>query len=166
MSRYVKVGNSGYGQNEHILVAEKKLGRKIGKKEIVHHIDEDKSNNDPDNLMVLRTSGDHTRIHSKIPSEAIQTSDGSFVVIKKQRICPTCQRPFEPSNNRDVHCSMVCCLSSRNSGLPDRAALESLVKKLPAVAVGKHFGVSDVTISKWCKKLGIEKIDGRKLRSA
>lgn len=47
---------------EHILIAEKKIGRYLNPGEIVHHIDGDKSNNSPDNLMVT-TVGEHRRIH-------------------------------------------------------------------------------------------------------
>lgn len=47
---------------EHQLVAEKKLGRYLMKGETVHHIDFDKSNNNPDNLIVL-TKSDHIKLH-------------------------------------------------------------------------------------------------------
>ena len=41
------------GKHEHRLVAEEKLGRPLRKEEVVHHIDGDYKNNDPNNLMVL-----------------------------------------------------------------------------------------------------------------
>jgi hypothetical protein len=44
----------------NILVAEEKLGRPILRTEQVHHRDEDKSNDHPDNLIVL-PAGDHYR---------------------------------------------------------------------------------------------------------
>lgn len=47
---------------QHIVVAEQKLGRPIGPNEHVHHIDENKQNNDPDNLLVL-SNEDHQRFH-------------------------------------------------------------------------------------------------------
>ena len=56
-------GNKGLYVQEHILIAEKKIGRKIKKNEDVHHIDENKTNNDPENLMVMKKS-DHTRLHN------------------------------------------------------------------------------------------------------
>ena len=49
---------------EHIVIAEIKVGRKIFKKEAVHHVDKDKTNNDPDNLMVLSHS-EHASIHGR-----------------------------------------------------------------------------------------------------
>lgn len=47
----------------HILVAEKYLGRKLKKGEIVHHIDEDKHNNKYWNLAVLPNQSIHAKIH-------------------------------------------------------------------------------------------------------
>ena len=47
---------------EHIVVAEKKIGRRLAPHEVVHHIDLDKTNNKPDNLVVM-DSGEHTAMH-------------------------------------------------------------------------------------------------------
>ena len=49
---------------EHRLVAEQKIGRYLNADEIVHHIDHDKFNNDPENLEVM-TLAEHTRLHHK-----------------------------------------------------------------------------------------------------
>lgn len=51
------------GRHEHRVVAEQKLGRPLRKGEIVHHIDGDFRNNDPDNLMVLPSQSEHCKIH-------------------------------------------------------------------------------------------------------
>lgn len=48
----------------HRAVMEKKLGRKLESWEIVHHIDEDKTNNDPSNLELL-TRSEHMKRHSR-----------------------------------------------------------------------------------------------------
>lgn len=50
---------------EHTLIAEKMLGRYLKKGEIVHHIDFNKSNNNPNNLVVL-TSSNHMRLHNML----------------------------------------------------------------------------------------------------
>lgn len=47
------LGNDGIWRNKHTLVAEQKVGGKIGKDRVVHHIDGNKRNNNPANLWVL-----------------------------------------------------------------------------------------------------------------
>lgn len=44
---------------EHRLVMEKKLGRYLTKKEVVHHRDENKLNNREDNLRLSKSTGRH-----------------------------------------------------------------------------------------------------------
>ena len=50
-------GTKGYvkrdGKHEHRIVAEHILGRPLDRKEIVHHIDGNKRNNDPSNLKIM-----------------------------------------------------------------------------------------------------------------
>ena len=51
---------NGHGYvREHRLVAEQKLGRRLTSDEVVHHLDDDPANNDPDNLRVYPTNGHH-----------------------------------------------------------------------------------------------------------
>ncbi len=59
--RYISRDGQKIGEHRHIV--EQQLGRKLTQNEVVHHIDGDKLNNDPSNLMVL-TRSEHTRLHS------------------------------------------------------------------------------------------------------
>lgn len=52
-----------YGVHEHRIIAEKKIGRKLKKGEVVHHIDGNKRNNDPNNLMVFSSQAEHAAWH-------------------------------------------------------------------------------------------------------
>lgn len=54
---------------EHRLVAEQKLGRRLEKGELVHHKDENKANNNPNNLEVVSSTAHHRRMHSKNPEQ-------------------------------------------------------------------------------------------------
>lgn len=51
-----------YGKHTHRIVAEQKIGRSLKKGEIVHHIDGNKRNNDPSNLMII-TQSEHCALH-------------------------------------------------------------------------------------------------------
>lgn len=50
---------------EHRLVAQKKIGRRLRDGELVHHKDENKQNNNPDNLDVKQGNAEHLLEHRK-----------------------------------------------------------------------------------------------------
>lgn len=53
------------GRHEHRRVVEHMLGRKLNRYEYVHHINGNKQDNSPENLMVL-TPAEHARLHAKM----------------------------------------------------------------------------------------------------
>lgn len=55
---------------EHRLAMEKKLGRYLDPKEVVHHIDSDRLNNDPENLIVFGSNAQHLKheLTGRIPN--------------------------------------------------------------------------------------------------
>jgi hypothetical protein len=47
-------------------IAAQKYNRQLTKDEVVHHIDNDHENNDPDNLMIFPSGGEHTSYHHSL----------------------------------------------------------------------------------------------------
>lgn len=78
----------------HRLVMSEKLGRLLNSDEIVHHIDENKENNDPENLELTNKSK-HAFEHIKDK-------------ILKNKICENCKLEFKPSKSNQKYCSHKC----------------------------------------------------------
>ena len=68
---------------EHRLVMEQKLGRRLEPGEVVHHIDEDRTNNAPENLELFTSNGEHLRATrtGRVP----KWSDGGKVELDRVR---------------------------------------------------------------------------------
>lgn len=57
------------GRHEHRTVAEQILGRSLRKGEVVHHINRDKKDNRPENLMIFQSQAEHARWHKEHDQE-------------------------------------------------------------------------------------------------
>lgn len=127
----------GGGKYVHREVAERMLGRELLEGEVVHHIDSVRSNNHPSNLMVFKTSADHTRHHNET-GVLIQLEDGAYI------------RYVEPKVPKVK-------VIQYKIDWPSREELHKLVWSKPCHLLAKEFGVSDNAIGKRCKALGIPK---------
>ena len=103
----------GSKQFEHRRIAELKIGRKLRKGEIVHHMDGNKLNNDPDNLVVL-SRADHGRIHQLTGAVVVELDNGETVVEPKLTQCESCGIYFHQYDARHY-----CCDDCRTTSIKE-----------------------------------------------
>lgn len=144
----------------HVLVAEQNLGRYLKSEECVHHIDEDKYNNSPDNLMVFKSLADHSAFHKGVKA----VKDGDVWCCPDKRIdnkdcCPICNTRY-----KDAQADMCidCWNNFRNQFVkhtgtkrPNRETLKEKIRNSNFLQIGKEYGVSDNAVRKWCKFYGL-----------
>ncbi len=138
--RYHPLANPKHGRVYfHRHVASIKVGRWLTTDEHVHHEDENKLNNDPNNLLVL-TKEEHTAIHKRSLQEIF---------------CSYCNDIFRPESYRIIYCSTDCSHASsvKNQNIT-KEILDELIPKMTWVALGKMFNYSDVGIKKRAMSLG------------
>lgn len=84
---------------EHIVVAEEKIGRNLKKNEQVHHINENKQDNRPENLVVL-DSAEHSRHHAPLRRKGVYKN------------CVVCGKEFyrKPSHSKTAKCCSLKCV--------------------------------------------------------
>ena len=142
---------------EHVLVAEKKLGRKLKCGEVVHHIDANKKNNDESNLIVFASNADHSAFHK---GAEIYENNGIWYSKKHLGTCETCGKTFDiiyPKKYSHIYCSAKCSqLAKRKLEISiDELFSALMTNNGNFIKVGKMFNVSDNAIRKRCKLLGI-----------
>ena len=136
----------------HVLVAEEKLGRYLLPDEVVHHIDEDKLNNRPDNIMVFATKADHTSFHNSDTTlaDSLQNENGAYYVPidKRGGFCRLCQTKID---SHATYCKPCWDILQRKVCRPDRNELKNKIRNESFVQISKEYGVSDNAVRKWCK---------------
>jgi hypothetical protein len=130
----------------HRHVASMARGWWVTPQEIVHHVDDDRQNNDPSNLEVT-TQSEHARAH------AVEKGGTARLPIP----CAVCKEMFTPTKHHMRFCSLACSHQGRRVFDPSKEQLERLVWEMPTRQVAEIFGVSDNAVGKRCKKLGIKK---------
>ena len=139
---------------EHILKAEEKLERKLVPGEVVHHIDENRKNNDTDNLLVFDSAKSHALYHAGI--KAVKYGDVWHCEDNDEKYkCPICGK------KRFINAAMCreCYNKNQRKNIPSKdELLDLLIKKGKTfVAIGNAYGVSDNAVRKWCVSYGIPK---------
>lgn len=132
----------------HRHIASLKIGRWLERKEDAHHIDHNKENNNPENIIVLATHGEHTLLHAK--EKGWSTPE--------KISCQICGKTFTAIKKRNRRfCSLECALTSKRRIDIPKEILEKLVWEKPTSEIAKELGVSDTGIAKRCKVLNIKK---------
>lgn len=131
---------------EHVVVAEKMIGRSIKENEVVHHLDLNRSNNRIENLIVLE-KGQHTKLHAWIDGGAVtinKTGEKKTLKIRYEpKSCIICERILQ--HKQAKYCSLECKKLGYNltSKKPNKEELEKLlVKNVPFIHIGEKYGVS------------------------
>lgn len=139
---------------EHIAVAEEMIDRPIRPGDEVHHLDENRSNNSPDNLLVL--SGPmHMKLHSWLEKHTIIPNDKQ--IERNQLGCIRCKVCSKPINHGLIYCGDECSrFDTRIAERPTREQLLTEIENMPLTSVAKQYGVSDNSIRKWCKAMNVE----------
>ena len=132
---------------EHVYVMSSFIGRALNKDECVHHIDRDKTNNSISNLKLMSIK-EHALLHALEDRNA-------FKLIS---VCIACGNSFEHYKSASgKYCSCECSYVGSRKFEVTREELHTLVWSIPTMKVADLLGVSDVSIAKRCKKLGITK---------
>jgi hypothetical protein len=128
----------------HRHVTSIKIGYWLSEDEHVHHIDGNKENNDPNNLMILNNVE-----HGKLTAY-----EKYGETVRVTIYCKVCGK--ETEGEKTGLCKDCYRFSTRLFN-PSKEELEKLIWEMPTIKVAKIYGITDKAIERRCHILGIEK---------
>jgi len=136
---------------EHRVVAEQILGRPLKSGEVVHHIDHNRRNNSPDNIIVFESRAAHSRFHQG--GRLIQTEDPnvySSEYVYSEIPCGYCGTLFRPTNPAAKYCCMECSsLAQRRVERPTKRQLKQLIMQHTVAEIARMYGITDNGVRRW-----------------
>ena len=73
------------------------------------------------------------------------------MIIKPDKNTPTCPICGKEVTQKDKLCKECSHIKARKIERPSREALKTLIRNTSFTQIGKHYGVSDNAVRKWCK---------------
>ena len=156
---------------EHRYVAEQILGRPLRKGEVVHHINCQRTDNRPENILVFKSREDHTRFHAGGTLEPCPEDPQVYIsrFIRPDIPCAYCGTFFTPQNVHSKYCCPECAkLSQRKvANRPTKRELKKLLLEFRIEDIAKIYGISGNGVRRWCQtyKLPYKVADLKKLRA-
>lgn len=144
---YKSSGNAGYVY-EHRLVIERELGRYLVRGEEVHHLNCIKTDNCPDNLILL-SNAHHQRLHVWL--DTVYLAQAVIPKLSNCNRCKICKWPLK--TEQKSYCSLVC---KKTNSTPNINNVIKIKRNRSWLATGKHYGVSDNAVRKWFIKAGLD----------
>jgi predicted nucleic acid-binding Zn ribbon protein len=146
---------------EHILIAEEVIDRSLKEGEVVHHLDKNRSNNSPDNILVMHGPM-HNKLHTWLDQHDIIPKER-----QRQRMelgcvrCKVCNKPIDPGLtfcSREHNSEFNALQRNKERGIdkPSKEILAKEVTELPMTKLGEKYGVSNNAVKKWCKNYEID----------
>lgn len=126
---------------EHIVEAEKSIGRSLRESEVVHHLDENRADNTHQNLLVLERS-QHAKLHAWMLGNQ-----------KRPKPCPGCGATVYGRATQCLPCYRA--KRSKQSPCPTKEELATALDNMSMEAIGRKYKVSGVAVKKWAKKYGL-----------
>lgn len=144
---------------EHIYVLTQRLGRKLKKDEVVHHLDGNKLNNMNSNLIVMLNT-EHIRLHKWIDygkeyygkiNNSLCRDNGKR---KNMLYCINCD--FILHTHQFKYCSKECEIEYRRNKRPSKEKLIKVIQYNNIKEISKMFDVSRSTVQTWLKEYQIK----------